>query len=95
MKQFTYLGETFSYSVIPDFDCDDFDFHTGEQVTLLRVNFTDGLKVRLYAELAFFEDSVPSFVYPTIKPEISNIGQKHIEVVQYLLKKHNLPLYQA
>lgn len=92
-KQYTYLGEEFSYFVTDNFDCDDFDFKVGEEVNILRLDFGDGLKFRLYATLIAFDDNLPTFAYPTISifPRSSNISKNQQDIVHYLLKRHNLP----
>lgn len=96
-KEFTYAGETFTYSVIDDFDCEDFHDHVGEVVDLLRVDFVDGYKFRLYVELFGLEDGNPTFANPTIHifPRNHSLSRNKQRTIQHILKTHNLPKIPA
>ena len=89
-----YLNERFTYNINNDFD--DQTFVSNQEVDLLRVNFEDGTKVRIFADLTNIEDGIPSFAYPEviIFPKLP-IGTNKIKVVQHLLRKHNLPTVSA
>lgn len=92
-KEFTYRGETFSYfcnidiepSDLPEFD---------NKTLLLRVDFADGPRVKLYASTCLDEvvDQV-CFKEPEVYllPRTASLTDKQYKAVRVILKFHSVP----
>ena len=91
-RSFKYLNENFTYTVNSDFDHQDIEYYPREEVDLLRVNFGDGTKVRIYADLISLESGVPEFDNQTVIvfPKLPLVKAK-LDIVEQLLRKHSLP----
>jgi hypothetical protein len=94
VQQHTLLGETFTYyPAIELFDA-DFEEPVFDNITsLLKVDFADGVRVRLNAYVCFDEEDNVCFQLPEVYvlPRRVVLTERKKRVVNYLLIKHKCP----
>ena len=89
-KQVTLFGERFEYfsnfQHCLDNDCEDSKYYIGN-VDLLRITFSDNLRVNLFADVNQEEDIEQKFSNPeaVIIPFGSKLSQSQLKVVSHLM----------
>lgn len=78
-----------NYEFCLDTDCEDSEFYLGD-IDLLRVDFCDNTKVRVFAYVQREVDDIVSFdnIRVIVKPEGEVLTGQKLEAVKSLLKKY-------